>query len=349
MSVKEGWVYVLRERDFLTGQTDRYVKIGLTKNEVELRNKDHQTGNPRHIFTVFEMHAPLMSMMEKHLHHVFSADRIHGEWFDMDDARVNNELIPLIQRLALEQVDTKAHMEAVAQLKKQHDTGVERAPTAAETALHAAYIDAKHAHDLAKARHTIIDSTIRALIGSNSGIDGVVEVSRKRRPATFNATAFKALLNDTELAQCHESGTEFKASMPKFTGTQTVKKLDAQLFDDRKAAKDAITSPATTANLGQAVTPRDATAEQVHADYLVSRRTVREAEWAKVRAENALLAALGQDRALTGLVEWAREDVTYTDRWSKDLAKQHFPKRFEQCMEPQPDTVDVNIAEGHAY
>ena len=92
MSTKSGYVYVLRERDILTGQTDRYVKIGLTKNEVELRNKDHQTGNPRHIFTVFEMHAPLMSMMEKHLHHVYSADRIHGEWFDLDDARVNNEL-----------------------------------------------------------------------------------------------------------------------------------------------------------------------------------------------------------------------------------------------------------------
>ena len=349
MSMKVGWVYVLRERDFLTGQTDRYVKIGLTKNEVELRNKDHQTGNPRHIFTVFEMHAPLMSMMEKHLHHVYSADRIHGEWFDLDDARVNNELIPLIERLALEQADTKPLMEAVAQLKKQHDTGVERAPTAAETALHAAYIDAKHALDLAKARHTIIDATIRAMIGSSSGIEGVVEVKPKPRGKAFNATAFKALLSDAELAQCHESGTEFKASTPKFTGTKTLKKLDAQLSDDRKAAKDAITSPASTANLGQAVAPRDATAEQVHAAYLASRRTVREAEWAEVRARNALLAALGQDRALTGLVEWVREDVAFTNRWSKDLAKQHFPKRFEQCMEAQPDTVDVKIAEGHAY
>ena len=36
-------------------------------------------------------------------------------------------------------------------------------------------------------------------------------------------------------------------------------------------------------------------------------------------------------------------------RWNKDSAKQYFPKRFEQCMEAQPDTVDVKIAEGHAY
>jgi len=47
MSMKEGWVYLLRERDFLTGTTDRYLKIGLTERDVEDRVKEHQTGNPR--------------------------------------------------------------------------------------------------------------------------------------------------------------------------------------------------------------------------------------------------------------------------------------------------------------
>jgi len=47
MSMKEGWVYLLRERDFLNGTTDRKLKIGLTEGEVEERVKEHQTGNPR--------------------------------------------------------------------------------------------------------------------------------------------------------------------------------------------------------------------------------------------------------------------------------------------------------------
>ena len=47
MSMKEGWVYLLREKDFLTGETDRYLKIGLTERDVPDRVKEHQTGNAR--------------------------------------------------------------------------------------------------------------------------------------------------------------------------------------------------------------------------------------------------------------------------------------------------------------
>ena len=45
--MKEGWVYLLRERDFLIGIIDCKFKIGLTEGEVEDRVKEHQTGNPR--------------------------------------------------------------------------------------------------------------------------------------------------------------------------------------------------------------------------------------------------------------------------------------------------------------
>jgi len=223
--MKEGWVYVLRERDFLTGKTDRYVKIGLTENEVELRNKQHQTGNPRLIYSVHEQHVPLMNAMEKHLHHVYSTDRIHGEWFDLDDARVNNEVIPMIERLAVEQAETKAHMETVADLKKAYDNGTERKPNATETALHNAYLEAKHAFERAKAQHAIHDSAIRAMIGTAGGIEGVVEVKPKSQGPLFNKKAFLALLSEAEQATCHKTVTEFKASLS-ITGTKTLKTLD---------------------------------------------------------------------------------------------------------------------------
>ena len=40
-----GYVYLLRERDFLSGQVGPYLKIGLTEREVGKRIKEHQTGN----------------------------------------------------------------------------------------------------------------------------------------------------------------------------------------------------------------------------------------------------------------------------------------------------------------
>jgi len=40
--MKEGWFYLLRQRDFLNGTTDRYLKIGLTERNVEDWVKEHQ-------------------------------------------------------------------------------------------------------------------------------------------------------------------------------------------------------------------------------------------------------------------------------------------------------------------
>ena len=59
--MKEGWVYLLRERDFLTGTTDRYLKIGLTERDVEDRVKEHQTGNPRRETSDYDLQLEPMS------------------------------------------------------------------------------------------------------------------------------------------------------------------------------------------------------------------------------------------------------------------------------------------------
>ena len=61
MSMKEGWFYLLRERDFLTGTTDRYLKIGLTERDVEDRVKEHQIGNPSRYTSDYDLQLEPMS------------------------------------------------------------------------------------------------------------------------------------------------------------------------------------------------------------------------------------------------------------------------------------------------
>jgi len=34
---------------------------------------------------------------EKYLHHYFAADRIHGEWFDLDNEQVMADVAPILQ------------------------------------------------------------------------------------------------------------------------------------------------------------------------------------------------------------------------------------------------------------
>jgi hypothetical protein len=349
MSMKEGWVYLLREKDFLTGEIGRYLKIGLTERDVPDRVKEHQTGNAREVISVYEKHVPLMSAMENHLHHVFSSDRINGEWFDLDDDRVQNELVPMVERLAKEQAETKAHKQAAAELKKQYDNGTVRDPTAAETALHEAYLTAKHAHTLAKARHAIDDAKVRALIGTAESIEGVVQVKPKSQNKHFNKAAFLKSLTPGEFALCHQTVTEFKAGSPKIVGVKNLKSLDVQLDADKKAAEKAITAPPSLSNIGGGETARTADAEQAHASYLASRKAVREAEWDAERYAAALAVAIGEDREITGVVSWIREDVTTEDKWDADLAKTHLPEKYEAFRQERPDIVEVKINEGHPY
>lgn len=82
---------------------------------------------------------------------------------------------------------------------------------------------------------------------------------------------------------------------------------------------------------------------------MASRKAVREAEWDAERHGAALAVAIGEDREITGVVSWIREDVTTEDKWSLDLAKEHFPEKYEAHRTERPDIVEVKIGEGHPY
>ena len=85
--IKAGWIYAIRDEDYLDQSISRYVKLGLTERTVAQRIREHQTGNPRREFeAINSKYIELMNYGEKYLHHVFAPDRIAGEWFDMDDA-----------------------------------------------------------------------------------------------------------------------------------------------------------------------------------------------------------------------------------------------------------------------
>ncbi len=349
MSTKDGWVYLLRERDFLTGKTDRYLKIGLTERDVADRVKEHQTGNARQVISVYERHVPLMNAMETYLHHVFSPDRINGEWFDMDDAKVTGEVIPLIEDMAEQQAVAKANKEQAAVVKKSYDNGNVRDPTPEETALHAEYVEAKHAHVRAKALHAIDNARVRALVGDAQAIEGVVTITAKPQGDQFDKEAFLASLTEAQRSQCYETVTQFKAGSVKVVGVKTLKTLDPQLDADKKAAEAAIATPLSFANVGGIQRARTGDAEAAHMAYLTSRRAVKEAEWDEERLAAALMVALGEDREITGVVSCIREDVTTEDKWSAALAKQHFPDAYAANMNPRDDTFEVKINDGHPY
>ena len=87
--VTHGTLYVMRERDYYSGKTLDYYKIGIVNGdkEVEKRRKDHVTGNPRDIFTVQEFTSLAVQRLETLLHNLYAANRVHsGEWFKFSES-----------------------------------------------------------------------------------------------------------------------------------------------------------------------------------------------------------------------------------------------------------------------
>lgn len=72
-----GWVY------FIACSETRRLKIGYTKSDPLKRMKNLQTGASGEL--VFIAKHPGTPETERALHQRFSAQRLHGEWFEMDE------------------------------------------------------------------------------------------------------------------------------------------------------------------------------------------------------------------------------------------------------------------------
>lgn len=86
-------MYFIQETD------SGYIKIGVTEN-LKLRHRTLQQGNPRVLVMLATMEAPGGVEDEHRLHDHFTADRVHGEWF-----KPSAKLMELIEAHREEQSD----------------------------------------------------------------------------------------------------------------------------------------------------------------------------------------------------------------------------------------------------
>lgn len=351
MPMKEGMVYLLRDIDLLTGSVSQYLKIGKTEMGVGTPNriKQHQTGNPRKIYNVFDIQTPGMSEMETFMQHYFSHLRISGEWFDIDDALLNSEVIPLMNTHFAEQTVTNAHIANVEQFKAMPDNGVVRAPTPQEQTWSDELKSAKEALTLAKTLHAIRDANLRSLLGTNGGIEGIITLIEKNQADYFDKNAFLASLTPAQHALCHQDETKFTAKLGWMNKPQTLRNLDLQLFNDVKDAKESAPTSIPTANLTNAELARNAAIEAEHREWLATRREIKVQEWIVTQREMALLDALGEDQEITDVVSWVRKDVTSLGKWNLGMAKTNLPTEVEAFTSPRPNLVAVEINECRGY
>lgn len=342
-----GWIYCIREEDYLDGSIGRYVKLGLTKRTVAERIREHQTGNPRKEVSEYDHHMQLMHYTENFLHHYFAYDRIAGEWFDMNSNSVITEVKPLLERLEIEQASAMPNIKRWDELKEMTSNGTIRSANVAEQALHDQYKIADEELTLASAQHTIHDYNIRAMIGSADGIENVVTLIRKTYNDVCDTTALKVTLSSQEIAQCQETTTKLSGSLT-ITGGRKLNELDAVLTASLKLAENSIGSKPTPTNLGNSPKSLLQDIKDEHIEWLRTLRSQKEAEWTCLQLGAQLVVALDVDEQIEGVIKWKRLSNTTTS-FKSTLAKELFENRYNASLNPKDDSVAVKIHEGRTY
>ena len=316
-----GTLYIDRDQDVLSGDWGPYVKIGIVRNDKEasIRNKEHQTGNPRRIHVIFSAESPMVEHLETYLHHIFASRRVLGEWFLLDDNAVKSEVIPsaetLIeqQRTSLEDFTQKAANKSIA------SSGISREPTDSELALHQQAVDAKNALEILQARQDIIKSKLIQLAAGSGGISGVLDFQTKiSRPSLQKSklkTDYPELYSNYETLVLSEPKGSFSVK-----GTSSLKKLDKDLYNEKKLMADSaaidnsgITSPEIE---------RNSTITDLHLAYLENLKAIASADWLYESLKAGLASILHNDDEIKGVVSWkrlAKEEPKFdADSFEKD-------------------------------
>ena len=339
--LKPGWLYFLRDRDYRTGQVSHYVKIGLTKfnRPVEARVTEHQTGNPREVYSTNDMQVSAVSTTENYLHHVWAPYRVHGEWFEMDDDQVAE---------AIKQADSlnqliEAHrpqIELATTIYNQLSNGQMKKPSKEEAGLADEWLDAKKKHVLAKSTVSLFAERLRRLMGDCRGIVGVVDFQDKLTEAALDKKAKKAIKDKHP-----DIVKQYTSTKPSISGTLKAdhtnpqlrglnKSLDKQIKDE-KALQVPGSDPG---DFGKGPAARTSEIEQAHSGYLESLGEERTLKIDLDLMVDRVKAACGLNDGVEGLCTWKREESeSETIDWDQ-LAEDH-PKIVEANMTDEKRTA----------
>ena len=143
-TLTEGTLYIDRDRDVRIGEWGPYVKIGIVRDgkTPEQRVKELQTGNPRRVHTIKTYSSPMVESLETRLHHNFATMWVRGEWFEMDENFVNNELAQHIRT----------------------------------------YIEVKIQNDVLNAQSQILKAKLMAEMGQGGGVNGILKLVKRTTP-----------------------------------------------------------------------------------------------------------------------------------------------------------------------
>ena len=331
ITLKRGFIYFLGEKDALTGETTEYVKIGKTDFDrpVSARIDEHQTGNPRVVFDRGSFQVVSVDTVETHLHHAFAEYRVLGEWFCLG-ASTLKAAVEEGNRLDALLGETREALNTAAEAYYLESSEPERPASEEERDFLQNAIQVGEELNRLTAQRSCLEWALRAGMGSASGIDSILTVTRVTHQPGLNEQGLKSqapevygkfLVEKDRLARSFALATKTRSSAT----------LEPALAAKQAAYEEQVGKAMTAGN--NLMAERTEHLVSFHEQYLKVLGEISRASIERDLLEAQIKAACGPAKGIEGVCKWSRtlQAKVYFDR--KEFKKVH-PELFEHYLLP---------------
>ena len=340
----EGTLYIDRDKDVRTNSWGDYVKIGIVRDgkTPEQRVRELQTGNPRKVHTIKEYNSvPMVESLETRIHHNFADRWVRGEWFEMDDSFVENELdLEIVSYISEQKRFIDFHKKRV-ELKSLASNETIREPTSSELKLHQEYTNAKIRNDELKAKSLIIQSQMMVGMGNGGGISSILKLTKRITPEkvvsakiTFDKSKFKAGYPDLydELVVVEEGTIKGNLSMK---NVPTLAKIDSELKKNQESSKETCKTLKNSLCDNDKVPPNEKL-KKLHLQYISMLGELFNTDLQMERIKSQFASSLGEDEGIEGIIQWKRVSKPL-EKFDVKFLETQYPKIYNDCSIEVPE------------
>jgi len=338
-----GELYVIGEVDPRTGAKAPFVKIGIVRDNenrtTDQRVKEHQTGNPRLLVVRTVVKTPMVERVETALHDNFAPFRISGEWFHMDDAKVDN-VITTAKQMAKEAGKKLQAVKEADELRKQPSDGTVRSADKAGRKLYQLCVESdavpKVCDDAAKlARETLIGAR-----KAKVDVEAFLRIIPKAGTSSINQDALQA--------EHPKIWSKFRVTKQTISARFTLASARGLDIDVATVAPELVGAAAQLSSRATAAARTSKGFDKVHRAYLEMLSLMSPRDWIRELAEEELRAACGVAAEIEGVCKWNRS-LTESTTFDSSAFKKAHPELAEKYTTTKPDYEAFAIAKDRNF
>lgn len=328
-----GTLYFMLERDRFTQASSHYLKIGIVTGDRDVvkREREHQTGNPRQIFSHHSIQTPGVQMLETFMHNHFAKLRVKGEWLRVSDSQLD-ELIEFAEHRATEMGAYLDELEFSANLsnlpaERHHTATIEDNEALELGSVRNAALNAHRELLVLRSNKAALAKALIGLRGVKEFPEAIFKVSN-REPSESVSTAKVRKLFPGLVSEFEETKTSWDYSLP-FLDSVSVESMEVRPIELEAMEDDPLA---------------------LHDAYLETWSAIAKSQWDFQVAESQLLYLCGTAAELSDkegvLVRWEEKKRISFDKTS---FTEKYPEEASQCLSQSAGGESVAIAEWRAY